>query len=125
MTRKENPIKTNYMDKDGNYYPLVIAGPDGWTAFTEIDVWELGKDLKLLRRMRENQNLIIEQNRKFREFIKKAIELQKQLTASLEQSIMTLVWWMPNKKEIKAEIQKQKRLVDKFEAEVKQILGEK
>lgn len=125
MTPKENPIKTNYMDKDGNYYPVMIKGPNGWIVFTEIDVWEVGKELKLLKQMRENQNLIIEENKRFREFIKKSIDLQKQLTTSLEQSIMSLVWWMPNQNAIKTEIQKQKQLVDKFEAEVKQIFREK
>ena len=123
MTPKKNPIKINHTDKDGNYYPLVIAGPDGWIAFTEVDVWEVGKELKLLRKMRENQNLIIAENKRFREFINKSIELQKELTTSLEQSIMSLVWWMPNQNSIKKEIQKQKQLVDKFENEVKQIFG--
>jgi len=123
LTHKKSSIITNFMNSDGDYYPLIITGPDMFIAFTEIEIWELGKELKLLRKMRKNQNLIIEQNKRFRKFIEKSIELQKQLTASLEQSIMSLVWWMPNKKDIRAEIQKQKQLVDKFETEVREILG--
>lgn len=74
----------------------------------------------LIQKMKKNQNLLIEQNKRFRTFIDLSIKLQKALVSSMERSIMGLVWWVPNKGQVQEEIDKQKQLINEFEKQVKQ-----
>lgn len=111
----KDPIKRN-VTVDGKYYPIVVFGPDKQAVFFDSgELFELAKSFKQLKRMKDNQNMLIKQSKVHRNFARTAIEFQKDLVESLERSIMSLCWWFPNKDVIQKEIDKQKALVKKFE----------
>lgn len=115
QNKHDDPIKRN-VTRDGEYYPIVVFGPDNQAVFFgSEELFEVAKSLKQLKRMRDNQNKLIDQSRIHRNFARTAIKFQKDLVESLERSIMSLCWWFPNKDVIQKEIDKQKALVKKFE----------
>lgn len=118
QNRHKDPIKRN-VTREGKYYPIVVFGPDNQAVFFESEeLFEVAKNLKQLKQMRDNQNKLIEQSKTHRHFARVAIDFQKELVESLERSIMGLCWWFPNRDVIQKEIDKQKALVKKFEKEV-------